>query len=56
VIGDTPLDIACAAAGGARSIGVATGGHSASQLRDAGADVVFEDLTDTEAVLAALGL
>jgi len=56
VIGDTPLDIACAAAGGARSIGVATGSHSVSQLRDAGADVVFEDLTDTDAVLAALGL
>lgn len=56
VIGDTPLDIACAAAGGARSIGVATGSHSVSQLRDAGADVVFGDLADTDAVLAALGL
>jgi phosphoglycolate phosphatase len=56
IIGDTPLDIACAAAGGARSIGVATGSHSVEELRDAGADVVFEDLTDTDAVLAALGL
>ena len=28
VIGDTPLDVACAQAGGARSIAVATGSHS----------------------------
>ncbi len=56
IIGDTPLDIACAAAGGARSIGVATGSHSTADLRAAGADVVFEDLSDTEAVIAALEL
>ena len=56
IIGDTPLDVACAKAGGARSIGVATGSHSVAQLRDAGADVVFDDLTDTDAVIAALGL
>src|SRR6185295_18244373 len=48
IIGDTPLDVACAAAGGARSIGVATGNHSVEELREAGADVVFEDLTDTD--------
>jgi phosphoglycolate phosphatase-like HAD superfamily hydrolase len=54
IIGDTPLDIACAKAGGARSIGVATGSHSVEQLREAGADIVFEDLSDTEAVLSAL--
>jgi phosphoglycolate phosphatase-like HAD superfamily hydrolase len=56
VIGDTPLDIACAASGGARSIGVATGSHTVDELRAAGADVVFEDLTDIAAVLAVLGL
>jgi phosphoglycolate phosphatase-like HAD superfamily hydrolase len=56
IIGDTPLDIACAAAGGARSIGVATGSHSVDQLREAGADAVFEDLSDSRAVLDALGL
>jgi phosphoglycolate phosphatase-like HAD superfamily hydrolase len=54
VIGDTPLDVACAKAGGARSIAVATGNHSVDQLRDAGADVVFEDLSETDAVLAAI--
>ena len=51
VIGDTPHDIACARVGGVRSIGVATGGHSRAELADAGADVSFDDLSDTEAVL-----
>ncbi len=56
VIGDTPLDIACAAAGGARSIAVATGNYSVDALRAAGAEVVFEDLSDVAAVLGALEL
>jgi phosphoglycolate phosphatase-like HAD superfamily hydrolase len=55
VIGDTPLDVACAAASGARSIAVATGRFSVDDLRAAGADVVFEDLSDTNAVLDAIG-
>ncbi len=54
IVGDTPLDVACAAAGGARSIGVATGSHSVAELRAAGADAVFEDLSDVAAVLRAL--
>ena len=54
VVGDTPLDVACAAASGARSIAVATGGYDADALRAAGADVVFADLSDTDAVLEAL--
>ena len=54
VIGDTPLDVACAAAGGARSIGVATGNYTVEQLRDAGADAVFESLADTDALLEEL--
>src|SRR5262245_31842434 len=53
VIGDTPLDVACAQASGARSIAVATGNFSADDLRAAGADIVFEDLSDTAAVLLA---
>ena len=51
VIGDTPHDIACAAAAGATSLAVATGGFDVDSLRTAGADVVFEDLGDTQAVL-----
>jgi phosphoglycolate phosphatase len=54
VIGDTPLDIACAAASGARSVAVATGSYRADALRAAGADVVLEDLADTEQVLRVL--
>jgi phosphoglycolate phosphatase-like HAD superfamily hydrolase len=54
VIGDTPLDIACAAAGGARSIGVATGSYDVNALKQAGADIVFPDLSDTAAALGAI--
>jgi phosphoglycolate phosphatase len=54
VIGDTPLDVAVAVTGGARSIAVATGSHTTDELQASGADVVFEDLSDLEAVLAAL--
>jgi phosphoglycolate phosphatase len=54
VIGDTPLDVACARHSSARSIGVATGSHSVDELRASGADVVFEDLSDTETILRAL--
>jgi phosphoglycolate phosphatase len=54
VIGDTPLDVACAAFSGARSLGVATGSHSVDDLRAAGADLVMQDLHDTAAVLRAL--
>jgi phosphoglycolate phosphatase len=55
VIGDTPRDVACAHAHGARCVAVATGEYTADRLRLAGADVVFEDLSDTAAVLEALG-
>jgi phosphoglycolate phosphatase-like HAD superfamily hydrolase len=56
VVGDTPLDIACAKNSNARSIGVATGGHGVDELRDAGADAVFADLSDTRSVLRALNV
>jgi phosphoglycolate phosphatase-like HAD superfamily hydrolase len=46
--------VACALAAGARAIGVATGPFSVQQLRDSGADVVFEDLSDTDAFLKLL--
>jgi len=54
VIGDTPLDVGVALFGGARSIAVATGSHTTDELRTAGADVVFEDLSDLEQVLAVV--
>jgi phosphoglycolate phosphatase len=54
IIGDTPLDVACAVAGGARSLAVATGSHGPAELREAGADVVFDTLADTAAVVEAI--
>lgn len=51
VIGDTPRDVACAAAHGARSVAVATGLYDAATLSRTGADAVFEDFSDTERVL-----
>ena len=44
VVGDTPHDVACAHAVGAVPVGVATGGFTAQQLRDSGADIVYENL------------
>lgn len=52
VIGDTPLDIACARAAGARVVAVATGGHGLDELRSCEPDLVLEDLRDVDAVVA----
>jgi phosphoglycolate phosphatase len=54
VVGDTPHDIACAHAAAATPIGVATGGYSVAQLRESGAEIVFQDLSDTEAFVRLL--
>jgi phosphoglycolate phosphatase-like HAD superfamily hydrolase len=51
VIGDTPLDVQCAAAGGARSLAVATGNYDVRALAAAGADMVVQDLSDAGRVL-----
>lgn len=51
VIGDTPLDVACARAHGARAVAVATGSYSGDQLREAGADVVVDTLLDARALI-----
>lgn len=55
VLGDTPHDIACARAFGAQAIGIATGVFSRAQLAGSNPDVLFDDLSDLPAVLAALG-
>jgi phosphoglycolate phosphatase-like HAD superfamily hydrolase len=54
VVGDTPDDIHCAHAHGARALAVATGRHSVDELRAHGADAVFEDLSDTSRVMRVL--
>ena len=56
IVGDTPHDIACAKAIHARGVGVATGRYPRAVLEAAGADFVFEDLSDVEGVIRALGL
>jgi phosphoglycolate phosphatase-like HAD superfamily hydrolase len=48
IIGDTPRDVACAKPYNAICIAVATGPYKAQMLVEAGADVVVEDLSDTE--------
>jgi phosphoglycolate phosphatase-like HAD superfamily hydrolase len=54
IIGDTPLDIGAGLVTGARTVGVATGSFTMDELVAAGARVVLPDLTDTDAVLAAV--
>ncbi len=54
VVGDTPHDVACALAAGAVPVGVATGSTSVDELRQSGADIVFRDLSDTQAFLTLL--
>lgn len=44
VIGDTPLDVACAHAHGAMAVAVTTGPFSRDQLTAAGADLVVDSL------------
>ena len=54
VIGDTPHDIRCARAGGAKAVAVATGNYGLESLRGHNPDALFADLTDTHAVLEVL--
>lgn len=51
VIGDTPHDIACGKAIGARTLAVATGGSTLDHLRAHEPTAAVENLSDTEAVL-----
>jgi phosphoglycolate phosphatase-like HAD superfamily hydrolase len=54
IIGDTPLDVACAREAGVNCLAVATGGFGVDALRAAGAGTVFESLSDTDAVVQTL--
>jgi phosphoglycolate phosphatase-like HAD superfamily hydrolase len=51
VIGDTPLDVSCARAIGARVAAVATGLHSLDDLQAARPDLVLADLSDPAPLL-----
>ena len=54
VLGDTPRDIDCARAAGFVAVAIATGGYTKEQLAEHKPDFLFEDLSDTTAVLAVL--
>ena len=54
LLGDSPLDVETAHRAGVRSIAVLTGGATREAMEAAAADVIFEDFSDTEAVLAAI--
>jgi phosphoglycolate phosphatase len=51
-IADSPRDVEAAHVGGAISVAVASGPTGASELRDAGADHVLQDLTDTARIVS----
>ena len=53
-VADSPRDVDAARIGGARSLAVASGRASAAELRDAGADAVLPDLTDTAGLTALI--
>ena len=46
VIGDTPLDVQCARAIGAKVLAVATGVHTFDQLKETAPDLTLQDLSD----------
>lgn len=54
VVGDTGRDLACAQAGGAHCLLVATGRFSAEELAPLGADAVVADLSRTAAIREVL--
>lgn len=56
VVGDTPLDVACAKAAGVRSIAVGSGNFSMEVLSQAGADMVVATLNEQEEILRFLNL
>jgi phosphoglycolate phosphatase-like HAD superfamily hydrolase len=54
IIGDTPLDVDCARACGARAIAVATGFYPYDELEGCGPDLIFKDFADVPDVVARL--
>jgi len=54
VLGDTPLDIECGRAFGAKTVAIATGYHPVEELAAHHPDLLFTDLSDTAAVIEKL--
>jgi phosphoglycolate phosphatase len=55
VIGDTPRDIACGKAIGARTIAVATGSWSREKLTEYNPDYLIDDFSDVDRLINTLG-
>ncbi|HWB59802.1 MAG TPA: HAD family hydrolase [Chthoniobacteraceae bacterium] len=56
VIGDTPHDIDCGRAFGAKTVAIATGNFTRAQLISHDPDFLFDNLSDVPGVIATLGL
>lgn len=54
VVGDTPLDIRCARAIGAKVVAVATGWHGREELRAHGPDLLVSDFSDSSPFFSAV--
>lgn len=54
IIGDTPADIACARAGKATAVAVASGWYSFAELSRCEPDILLRDFSDTQSVLQIL--
>lgn len=54
LVGDTPSDVEAGRLGGARVIGVGTGGHPPDELLEAGADAALPGLENPDALLRLL--
>jgi phosphoglycolate phosphatase-like HAD superfamily hydrolase len=56
VLGDTPHDVACARAIGAKAVAIATGRHTREELAACNPDFLFDDLSDVKGALRAMGV
>ena len=56
VIGDSPHDVRCARAIGARAIAVATGIHTLDELAAEQPDLLLQDMADTDQLLDTVGV
>ncbi len=54
VIGDTPADVRCGRAIGARTLAVTTGIFPRAEIHAAGPDVLFDDLSDHDRVISVI--
>lgn len=54
IIGDTPRDIECGKAIGAKTVAIATGNYPTKELAAHHPDFLFEDISEVDAVITAL--